>query len=142
MVLAALHICITTSGSCTSTNPLLTTLLPAVIGALLGVGGSLLLRRGDREWQRSRDRFVREMQIVKPLDDALVEAQRHISATRGAEGGGPDWHLAHHEWESGWVRLTPHLTDAGLEDRYAAVGTVLKELMLSDDVDAPARDQR
>jgi hypothetical protein len=127
VVLAELHVCITTTGSCTSSNPLLTTLLPAVVGALLGFGGSLFLRRSEREWQRSRDSFTREMQVVKPLDDALVEAQRRISGYDVPEGESK-WQLAHQEWENGWVRLTPHLTDAELEDRYKAVGTILMEL--------------
>jgi hypothetical protein len=37
------------------TSPLLTTLLPAVIGALLGFGGSLLIRRGEHDWQEQRE---------------------------------------------------------------------------------------
>jgi hypothetical protein len=131
VIFAALHICVTTSSSCASGNPLLTTLLPAVIGAVLAFGASLVLRRGERQWQLSRDRFAQQIEVIKPLDDALVEAQRKISDARGAEAG-PDWSSAHDSWENVWVRLTPHLTDAEVEARFEAVGTILKELMLAD----------
>jgi hypothetical protein len=125
---AVLHVCITTAGSCTSSgDPLVTTLLPAVIGAVLGFFGSLCLNKGERDWQRSRDSFAREMQVVKPLDEALVEAQRRVSGYDVTEGASR-WQLAHQAWESGWVRLTPHLTDPELEDRYKTVGTILMEL--------------
>ena len=127
MALAELHVCITTSGSCSSSNPWLMTLLPTFVGALLGFGLSMFLRRSEREWQRSRDSFTREMQIVKPLDEALVEAQRRISGYDVPDGESR-WKLAHQEWENGWVRLTPHLTDDELDDRYKAVGTIVMEL--------------
>jgi hypothetical protein len=132
VLITGVSVCISTSGSCS--DPLLTTLLPAVVGAVLGFGGSLLLRRGEREWQLSRDRFVREMQVVKPLDDALVETQLRITGV-AVEEGQSRWDLAHREWENGWVRLTPHLADAELEERYKAVGTILTELRLRDDQD-------
>jgi hypothetical protein len=104
--LAELHICITTSGSCAKGNPLIVTLLPAVVGAVLGLFGALFLRRSEREWQRSRDSFAREMQVVQPLDDALVEAQRRMSGYDVPKSESR-WRAAHHEWENGWVRLTP-----------------------------------
>jgi hypothetical protein len=158
-MLAALHVFIVNNGA----SPLLTTLLPAVIGALLGFGGSLLLRRGDHDWQKDReadaqrwheqreqvaqewqaeqqrvaherevawqeqrDRVARDVQIAKPLDDALVETQRRVQGELVPEGQSP-WSLAHDEWQNGWVRITPHLTDDELEDRYRAVGTILQE---------------
>jgi hypothetical protein len=131
VLVTAVSVCITTSGSCS--DPLLTTLLPAalgaVLGAVLGFGGSLLLRRGEREWQRSRDSFARELQVVKPLDEALVETQLRVTGA-GVQEGQSRWEAAHREWENGWVRLTPHLTDDELEDRYKAVGTILTELRL------------
>jgi hypothetical protein len=132
---AALHICISTSGSCTNgSDPLVTTLLPAVIGALLAFGASLFLRRGERTWQRSRDELARQMQVVTPLDEALVEAQRRVSGV-GVPEGESRWDLAHQEWETGWVRLTPHLADGELEERYKVVGTILTEIRLRDDAD-------
>ena len=72
------------------------TLLPTVVGALLGFGGSLFLRRSEGDWQRSQDSFAREMQVVKPLDDALVEAQRRISGYDVAEGQSK-WQPAHQQ---------------------------------------------
>jgi hypothetical protein len=153
-MLAALHVFIVNNGA----SPLLTTLLPAVIGALLGFGGSLLIRRGEHDWQEERersaqewqaeqqrlnherevawqeqrDRFARDVQIAKPLDDALVEAQRRVRRELVPKGES-NWAHAHREWEQGWVRITPHLTDAELEDRYKAVGTILSELRLNFD---------
>lgn len=134
MLVTATSVCITTSGSCS--DPLLDTLLPAVIGAVLGAvlgfGGSLLLRRGEREWQRSRDSFARQMQVVTPLDEALVQTQLRVSGVDVPEGESR-WHLAHREWENGWVRRTPHLADAELEERYRAVGAILMELRDRED---------
>ncbi len=132
--MAELHICITTSASCTKGNPLIVTLLPAVIGAMLGFASALFLRRSERAWQRSRDNFVREMQIVQPLDDALVETQRRIIGHEVPERESR-WRAAHQQWENGWVRLTPHLTDDELDDRYKAVGTILLELADREDDD-------
>jgi len=152
-MLASLHVCITTAGSCSSSTPLVDVLLPAVIGAALGVGASLLLRRGERSWQaererdqrkwqrareadarawqEQRDRFARELQIAQPLDAALVATQRRVQG-RDVPDGSSRWALAHDEWESGWVPLTPHLADPELETRYQAVGTILSEFMLDD----------
>jgi hypothetical protein len=131
VLVTAVSVCITTSGSCS--DPLLTTLLPAavgaVLGAVLGFGGSLLLRRGERESQRARDSFARELQVVRPLDEALVETQLRVTGA-GVPEGQSRWDAAHHEWENGWVRLTPHLTDDELEDHYKAVGTILTELRI------------
>jgi gas vesicle protein len=158
-VLAVLHVVIDNSES-----PLVTTLLPAVIGAVLGFFGSVLLRRGEhgwqerreadtrawqeqrertaqewqaeqerlsheREvaWQEQRDSFARDLQIARPLDDALVETQRRIQGELVPDGESR-WMAAHGEWQDGWVRITPHLTDAELEERYQAVGTILLEL--------------
>jgi hypothetical protein len=159
-VLATLHVFIVNKDA----NPLLTTLLPAVVGAVLAIAGSVLLRRGEHDWQKDReadaqrwqeqrelaaqewqavqqrlaherevawqeqrDRFARDIQVAKPLDDALVETQRRINRELIPEGESP-WAHAHGEWEKGWVRITPHLTDAELEARYQAVGTILTEL--------------
>lgn len=126
MAIAALHVCISTSG-CAGANPLIATLLPAVIGAALALAAGLFIRRGDRAWQMSRDAFARQMQVVTPLDAALVEAQRRVTGV-GVPAGESRWELAHHEWETGWVRLTPHLASLALEERYQAVGTILQEL--------------
>lgn len=139
-------------------NPLLVTVAPTLIGAALGFLAAVWLRRGDRDWQTKReasqhdweekrerdaherevawqwerDKFAREIQIVRPLDDALVETQRRVQGEQIPEGESR-WMVAHREWENGWVRLTPHLADAELEERYGAVGTVL--LALNDHVD-------
>jgi hypothetical protein len=148
-MLAAVHVFIDNSPP----SPLLTTLLPAVAGAVFGVGGSLLLRRGEHDWQERRevataeqqaeqqrlnhqrevawqerrDRFARDLQVAKPLDDALVEVQRRVQGELVPEGESR-WMHAHAEWQNGWVRVTPHLTDGELEERYQAVGTILLEL--------------
>jgi hypothetical protein len=164
-MLAVLHVFIVNGGS----SPLLTTLLPAVIGALLGFGGSLLIRRGEHGWQEhreadahrfqeqrelsaqqwqteqerlaherevawqlQRDRFARDVQVATPLDDALVESQRRVRGEL-VPAGESRWTHAHRQWEHGWVRITPHLTDAELEDRYKTVGTILTELKLHFD---------
>ncbi len=105
-------------------SPLLTTLLPAVIGAALGVGGGLLLRRGEHKWGEQRDRFARDLQVAKPLDHALVETQRRVQNELVPEGESR-WMAAHREWADGWMRITPNLTDLALEERYRAVGTIL-----------------
>jgi hypothetical protein len=84
----------------------------------------------DRAWQAERDRVAREMQVVRPLDEALVAVQRYVQG-RGRYELGEDetrWSAAHQSWEDGWVELTPHLADAELEDRYRSVGTILMEL--------------
>jgi hypothetical protein len=131
-VIANLEVCITTSDSCASaTSPLITTLLPAVVGAVLGFIGALVLKRRDQTWQVERDRFAREMNIVRPLDEALVETQLRIE-NRGVPAGQSRWAAAREQWEHGWVRLTPHLTSPELESRYRAVGTILTELTLYD----------
>ena len=127
MLVAAVDVCITTSGSCSRGNPLVVTLLPAVIGAGIGFLASVWLRRSDREWQRTRDQFTREMQIVQPLDEALVATQRLVQGY-GVPDGESRWGLAHREWEAGWVALTPHLTDDELEARFQSVGTILMEM--------------
>jgi hypothetical protein len=74
------------------------------------------------------------MQVVTPLDEALVETQRRVSGV-GVSEGESRWDLAHQEWETGWVRLTPHLADGELEERYRVVGTILTELRLREDAD-------
>jgi hypothetical protein len=164
-MLATLHVFVVNKGA----SPLLTTLLPAVIGAGLGFGGSLLIRRGEHDWQEQReadahrfqqqreraaqewqaeqqrlaherevawqeqrDRFARDVQVAKPLDDALVETQRRVSREL-VPNGESHWAHAHREWEQGWVRITPHIADAELENRYKAVGTILTELTLHFD---------
>jgi hypothetical protein len=142
-MLATLHVFIVNKGA----SPLLSTLLPAVVGAVLGVGGSLLLRRGEHGWQErqeqaaherevawqdQRDRFARDVRIATPLDDALIETQRRVRREL-VPPGESHWAHAHREWEQGWVRITPHLTDDELEDRYKAVGTILTELRLHFD---------
>jgi hypothetical protein len=154
LMLAALHVFIVNQGA----SPLLTTLVSVVIGALLGFGGSLLIRRGEhgwqeerersaqewqteqqrlaheREvaWQEQRDRFARDVQFAMPLDEALIETQRRVWRELVPKGGS-HWAYAHREWKKGWVRITPHLIDAELEDRYKAVGTILTALKLHFD---------
>jgi hypothetical protein len=134
---AILHVCISTAKSCAgSGDSWLSSAVPAVVGAI--VGGTVAfvsawtLRQGDREWQRERDRIAVELEVVKPLDDALVEVQKHISLGR-AQADGPDWAKAHDTWQEGWVRFTPHLESEALEERYQAVGTILLDLMMDDD---------
>jgi hypothetical protein len=153
-MLATLHVFIVNKDA----SPLITTLLPAVVGAVLGAGGSLLLRRGEHDWQErreaeaqrwqerqeqaaherevawqnQRDSFARDVRIATPLDDALIETQRRVRRELVPEGES-HWDHAHGEWEKGWVRITPHLTDDELEDRYKAVGTILTELRLHFD---------
>jgi hypothetical protein len=147
-MLAVLHVLIDNQES-----PLVTTLLPALIGAFLGFCGSLLLRRGEHGWQErrdadtrtwqeeqqrlaherevawqaQRDSFARDIQIARPLDDALVATQRRVTGELVPEGDSR-WTAAHGEWQDGWVRITPHLTDGELEERYKAVGTIMLEL--------------
>ncbi|HMJ34342.1 MAG TPA: hypothetical protein VK501_10515 [Baekduia sp.] len=70
---------------------------------------------------------MRQSLVVQPLDVALVEAQVFVQADAPPDGS--RWAAAHREWEHGWVRLTPHLDDDELEERYKAVGTILLELM-------------
>lgn len=72
------------------------------------------------------------MQVVKPLDDALVQSQLRVEDV-GVPEGASKWDLAYDEWKNGWVRLTPHLADAELEERYKAVGTILTEIRLRGD---------
>jgi hypothetical protein len=72
------------------------------------------------------------MQVATPLDQALIETQRRVRHELVPEGES-HWAHAHGEWEKGWVRITPHLTDAELEDRYKAVGTILSELKMHFD---------
>lgn len=50
-MLGAIHVFIDNKEA----SPLLTTLLPAVIGAVFGFGGSLLVRRGEHDWQERRE---------------------------------------------------------------------------------------
>jgi hypothetical protein len=119
---ATLHVFIVNEES-----PLVTTLLPAVIGAFLGFGGSFFLRRGEHAWQEQRDRFARDLQVAQPLDHALIEIQRRIQNELVPDGESR-WMAAYDEWQDGWVRITPHLTDGELEDRYRVVGTILLEL--------------
>jgi hypothetical protein len=127
-VQAALEVCITTSGSCGSgTSPLLTTLLPTVVGALLGFFAALLLRRRERVWEGEREWFDRERTQARELDDALVKTQLRIQEQGVAEDE-DRWAAAHREWEQGWVRVTPFLDSRELEARYRAVGTILLEL--------------
>ena len=49
-------------------------------------------------WQDKRDRLAREVQIAKPLDDALVETQRRVSGELVPKGES-HWAHAHREWE-------------------------------------------
>lgn len=133
---AALHICITTSGSCGSgSSELLTALVSvtvgAVLGALLGFFGSYLLGRQQRDWQRDRAKFERELSIVRSLDEALVETELRIM-NKGVPEGGDRWEPAHGEWEQAWVRVSPFLANAELKDRYQAVGTILTDLVMYD----------
>jgi hypothetical protein len=146
----------------TDASPLLTTLLPAVIGTVLGFGGSLLIRRGEHQWQEQResgaqawhaeqqrlaherevvwqeqrDQMARALQIARPLDDALVKVQE-IVLKQSDHDWISRWTLAYEEWQQGWVRHAPFLTDEELDARYEAVGTILLELHdRADDPDA------
>jgi hypothetical protein len=158
-MLAVLHVFIVNHESA-----LVTTLLPALGGAVFGFAGSLFLRRGEHDWrerrerdargwqeqreataqewqaeqqrlaherevawQERRDRFASDIQIARPLDNALVETQRRVQGEL-VPADESRWMAAHGEWQDGWVRITPHLTDDELENRYKAVGTILQEL--------------
>ena len=107
------------------------TLVAALAGAVVGFVGALVLQSRNQGWQLKRERFANQLQVVVPLDEALVQTQLIITDGRSTASG-PDWQAAHDEWETGWVRLTPRLHEAEIESRYDTVGAVLKDLMLSD----------
>jgi hypothetical protein len=112
-VIGDLHVCITTSASCSSGNAWWHTLIPVFFGAVLGYFLSRIGGRSDRAHEQRRERFERQTLVVQPLDNYLVEAQRVLD---GTEAGADQsrWKEAHALWEEGWVRLTPWLDDAEL----------------------------
>lgn len=74
-MLATLHVFIVNKDA----SPLITTLLPAVVGAVLGVGGSLLLRRGEHDWQERRET---ETQRWQERRSSPIQSSRSTHAAR------------------------------------------------------------
>jgi hypothetical protein len=44
------------------------------------------------------------MEVVKALDEALVETELRIANRGGVLEGEDRWEAAHREWNQGWVR--------------------------------------
>jgi hypothetical protein len=109
------------------TSPLLTTLLPTVVGALQGFGAALLLKRNERSYLEEREWFDKQRTQARELDDALVMTQLRVRES-GVTEDESRWGAAHREWEGGWVRVTPFLDSPELESRYRSVRTILTEL--------------
>jgi hypothetical protein len=127
---AALDVCITTSGSCGSgASTLVTALVSVIVGAALGFVGAYFLGRQQRGFLKDQAHFERQMEVVKALDEALVETELRITK-RGLLEGEDRWEAAHREWNQGWVRASPFLANLDVKDRYEAVGTLLSELSI------------
>lgn len=145
---AALDICVTTSGSCGSGGtPWFTTFLSTLVGALVALVGAYFLSRKQRDWQDSRALLDRQLKIAEDLDEVLVDAQRTIGGSpvpedEGEQAVDEQFRAAHRDWEEGWVRLSPFLTDSDLKERYASVGTILNEISLMYDGEASAYRRR
>jgi hypothetical protein len=135
---AALDICITTSESCGhGGGSWLTTFLSTLVGALVALIGAYFLSRKQRDWQDSRALLDRQLKIAEALDTILVETQRKVDSSGvldDEDGKFVDerFRAAHRDWEEGWVRLSPFLTDRDLKERYASLGTILTEIYMYD----------
>lgn len=104
-------------------------LASVVVGAVLGFVGAYLLWWKQRGWQREQVRFERQLEIVRTLDEGLVESERRILKRELSEDEN-HWEAAHREWEQGWVRGSPFLVNRDLRERYESVGLLLFELPL------------
>ena len=118
-------------------SPLVTAIVSVCVGAALGFGGSYLLGRQQRGWQREQIRFDRELELVKGLDEALVEAERRVLKRELPEDSN-QWGAAHEAWEQAWVRLSPFVANQEVHDRYEVVGSTLNELLLYEGEARPA----
>lgn len=99
-----------------------------VVGTVLGFLGALVLRKMDQDWQESRWKFEREVELARNLDDVLVETQRNIH-NEGARKDGNRWSAASLAWQDGAVRVMPFMTSDELRARFQSVGTILRELV-------------
>ena len=95
--------------------------------------GAYFLSRKQRDWQDSRALLDRQLKIAEELDTILVETQRTIGGlivpdNENENFGDERFRAAHRDWEEGWVRLSPFLTNPNLKERYASVGTILTEI--------------
>jgi hypothetical protein len=133
---AALDICITTSGSCGSGSaPWFATFLSTLVGAFVALIGAYFLSRKQRDWQDSRALLDRQLKIAEALDTILVETQRKVGSSSVPDDEDEKFiderfQAAHRDWEEGWVRLSPFLTDHELKERYASLGTILTEIYM------------
>lgn len=145
---AALDICITTSGSCgAAATPWFMTLLSTLVGAGVALVGAYLLSRRQRDWQDSRALLDRQLKIAEELDSILVQTQRRIGSSFSFDEKDEtvvdeQFRKAHRDWEEGWVRLSPFLTDSNLKERYASVGTILTEISVMYDGAASVHQRR
>lgn len=126
----------------------MTTFLSTLVGALVALVGAYFLSRKQRDWQDSRALLDRQLKIAEELDKILVEAQRAIEGSlvpaddEDEKFADERFRAAHRDWEEGWVRLSPFLTDPDLKERYASVGTILTEISLMYDGEASVYRRR
>lgn len=106
------------------------TLGSVAVGALLAFAGTYFLWLRQRAWQQGQVRFERQLEIVRTLDHALVEAERRIYNKDEPPEGESRWDAANREWGNGWVRASPFLNNHDLSKRYESVGLLLAELPL------------
>ena len=82
MTWAAIHVCITTADSTASNVSVLTA---AVVGAVLGFAGALLLRRGEHRWQKAREENQRDWEERREKNQREWEEQREKNQRAWAE---------------------------------------------------------
>lgn len=87
-----------------------------VVGGAIGVGGSYFLSRQQRGWETERSKLGRELEVIKQLDEALVETELRI-AKKKVPDGEDHWEAAHKQWEEAWVRVSPLLANREVKDR-------------------------